>query len=87
MASAAHAVGLSMWQEVHGFGILSTKTSSYRLASITHHQLSFYSAQDRRPTYDLRERFGGYYGGRLNEFRPGSTYRPDPKLSFSVSQT
>ena len=51
------------------------------------HQLSFYSAQDRRFTYDLYERFGGYYGGRLNELRVRAGYRPSAKLSFSASQT
>jgi hypothetical protein len=52
----------------------------------TRHQLSFYSAQDRRFTYDLFERFGGYYGGRLNELRVRASYRPNAKLSFSASQ-
>ena len=51
------------------------------------HQLTFYSAQDRRFTYNLFERFGGYYGGTLNEFRLGATYRPNAKFSISASQT
>jgi hypothetical protein len=51
------------------------------------HQLTFYSAQDHRFTYNIFERFGGYYGGRLNELRVGADYRPNPKLSFSASQT
>jgi hypothetical protein len=51
------------------------------------HQLSFYSPQDRRLTYDLYERFGGYYGGRLNQLRVRASYRPNAKLSFSASQT
>ena len=51
------------------------------------HQLTFYSAQDRRFTYNLFERFGGYYGGKLNEFSAGATYRPNPKVSISASQT
>ena len=51
------------------------------------HQLSFYSAQDRRFTYNLFERFGGYYGGTLNEFRVGANYRPNARVSISASQT
>jgi Domain of unknown function (DUF5916) len=50
------------------------------------HQLTAYSPQDRRITYDIYERFGGYYGGNLNELRVRASYRPSPKLSFSVSQ-
>jgi hypothetical protein len=50
------------------------------------HQLTFYSAQDRRITYNLVERFGGYYGGTLNEFRLGGNYRPNARLSISASQ-
>ena len=33
------------------------------------HQLTYGSGQDRRFTYNFFERFGGYYGGTLNEFR------------------
>jgi hypothetical protein len=51
------------------------------------HQLSYGSRQDRRFTYDFLERFGGYYGGRLNEFRVQARYRPTPKFSISASQT
>jgi len=50
------------------------------------HQLSFYSAQDRRFTFNLYEQFGGYYGGRLNVSRAGGTYRPNAKFSISASQ-
>ncbi|PYU21080.1 MAG: hypothetical protein DMG30_18710 [Acidobacteria bacterium] len=51
------------------------------------HQLTFYSAQDRRFTYNLFERFGGYYGGTLNELRVGANYRPNARVSISASQT
>jgi len=56
------------------------------LYHFTRHQLTVYSPQDRRITYDIYERFGGYYGGKLNELRVRASYRPSPKLSFSVSQ-
>jgi hypothetical protein len=52
----------------------------------TRHQLTAYSPQDRRITYDMYERFGSYYGGRLNQLRVRATYRPNAKLSFSASQ-
>jgi hypothetical protein len=51
------------------------------------HQLSFYSPQDRRFTYNIYEQFGGYYGGTLNDFRLGATYRPNARFSISASQT
>jgi hypothetical protein len=51
------------------------------------HQLTFYSPQDRRFTYNVYEQFGGYYGGTLNDFRLGGTYRPNAKFSISASQT
>jgi hypothetical protein len=56
------------------------------LYHFTRHQLTAYSPQDRRFTYDMYERFGGYYGGRLNELRVRAGYRPNAKLSFSASQ-
>ncbi len=51
------------------------------------HQLTYGSRQDRRFTYGFFERYGGYYGGRLNEFRVRANYRPGPKFSVSASQT
>jgi len=51
------------------------------------HQLTYGSRQDRRFTYGFFERFGGYYGGSLNEFRVRANYRPGPKFSVSASQT
>ena len=51
------------------------------------HQLTYGSRQDRRFTYNFFERFGGYYGGTLNEFRVQANYRPTPKFSISASQT
>ena len=51
------------------------------------HQLTYGSRQDRRFTYNLFERFGGYYGGSLNEFRVRANYRPTAKFSMSASQT
>jgi len=51
------------------------------------HQLTYGSGQDRRFTYSFFERFGGYYGGTLNEFRVRANYRPTAKFSISVSET
>ncbi|HKS66676.1 MAG TPA: DUF5916 domain-containing protein, partial [Candidatus Acidoferrales bacterium] len=51
------------------------------------HQLTYGSAQDRRFTYNFFERFGGYYGGTLNEFRVRANYRPTTKFSISASET
>jgi len=51
------------------------------------HQLTYGSGQDRRFTYNLFERFGGYYGGTLNEFRVRGNYRPTAKFSISASET
>src|SRR5712664_60845 len=51
------------------------------------HQLTYGSGQDRRFTYNFFERFGGYYGGTLNEFRVRANYRPSVKFSFSASAT
>jgi len=51
------------------------------------HQITYGSGQDRRFTYNLFERFGGYYGGTLNEFRVRANYRPTAKFSVAASQT
>jgi hypothetical protein len=51
------------------------------------HQLTCGSGQDRRFTYNFFERFGGYYGGTLNEFRVRADYRPTAKFSVAASQT
>jgi hypothetical protein len=51
------------------------------------HQLTYGSGQDRRFTYSFFERFGGYYGGTLNEFRVRANYRPTAKFSISGSET
>jgi hypothetical protein len=51
------------------------------------HQLTYGSGQDRRFTYNFYERFGGYYGGSLNEFRVGANFRPMAKFSVSSSAT
>ena len=51
------------------------------------HQLTYGSRLDRRFTYNFFERFGDYYGGRLNEFRVRATYRPNAKFSASLIQT
>jgi hypothetical protein len=57
------------------------------LYHFTRHQLTYGSAQDRKFTYNFFERFGGYYGGTLNEFRVRVNYRPTAKFSISASET
>ena len=51
------------------------------------HQLTYGSAQDQRFTYNFFERFGGYYGGTLNEFRVRTNYRPTARFSVSTIAT
>ena len=51
------------------------------------HQLTYGSGQDRKFTYNFFERFGGYYGGTLNEFRIRANYRPTAKFSIAASET
>jgi hypothetical protein len=57
------------------------------LYQFSRHQLTYGSGQDRRFTYNFFERFGGYYGGTLNEFRVRADYRPTAKFSAAASQT
>jgi hypothetical protein len=52
----------------------------------TRHQLNYASAQDKRLQLRFLERFGGYYNGHLNEARIRGTYRPNARLSFSLSK-
>jgi uncharacterized protein DUF5916 len=53
----------------------------------TRHQLTYGSGKDHRFTYNFFERFGGYYGGRLNEFRVQGNYRASAKFSVGTSGT
>jgi threonine dehydrogenase-like Zn-dependent dehydrogenase len=57
------------------------------LYHFTRHQLTYGSPQDKRFTYNFYERFGGYYGGTLNEFRVRVNYRPTAKFSVSAAET
>jgi hypothetical protein len=57
------------------------------LYHFSRHQLTYGSGQDRRFTYNFFERFGGYYGGTLNEFEVRGNYRPTSKFSISASET
>jgi len=57
------------------------------LYKFSRHKLTYWSRQDRRFTYNFFERFGGYYGGTLNEFRVRADYRSTAKFSISVSET
>jgi len=53
----------------------------------TRHQLTYGSGKDRRFTYNFFERFGGYYGGTLNESRVQGNYRASSRLSIATSGT
>jgi hypothetical protein len=57
------------------------------LYQFARHQLTYGSGQNQRFTYNFFERFGGYYGGSLNEFRVRANFRPTAKFSISSSQT
>jgi hypothetical protein len=57
------------------------------LYHFSRHQLTYGSGQDRRFTYNFFERWGGYYGGTLNEFRVRAEYRPTIRFSVSLSET
>lgn len=57
------------------------------LYQFSRHQLTYGSAKDKRFTYSFFERFGGYYGGTLNEFRVRANYRPTARFSISASET
>ena len=57
------------------------------LYHFTRHQLTYGSGQNHRFTYNLFERWGGYYGGNLNELRLRANYRPTTKFSISASTT
>jgi Domain of unknown function (DUF5916) len=50
------------------------------------HQITYGSAQDRRFTYNLFERFGTYYTGHLNEASVRAKYRANPHLSVSLTE-
>lgn len=51
------------------------------------HQLTYGSGQDKRLTYHFFERFGGYHGGTLNEFKMGENYRPTARFSVAAAQS
>ena len=57
------------------------------LYHFTRHQLTYGSRKDRRFTYNFVERFGGFYGGRLNEFSVQGNYRATAKFSIGISGT
>ena len=69
------------------FHIYKTVFIPNGLYHFARHQLTYGSGQDRRFTYNFFERFGGYYGGTLNEFRVRVNYRPSAKFSVSASET
>ena len=57
------------------------------LYHFTRHQLTYGSSQEKRFTYNFYERFGSYYGGRLNEFRVRTGYRPTSRFSVFTTAT
>ncbi|TLY70645.1 MAG: hypothetical protein E6K47_03190 [Gammaproteobacteria bacterium] len=57
------------------------------LYHFTRHQLAYGSRRDRSFTYAVVERFGGFYGGKLNEFRVQASYRASPRFSIGTSGT
>lgn len=52
----------------------------------TRHQLTYGSAEDKRLTWRVFERFGTYYNGRLNEARVRGSYRANEHLQMSLSE-
>lgn len=71
---------------------ITTPFAIYRNISIpaglyhfARHQITYGSPQDRDFTYSFFERFGGYYGGSLNEARVRAAYRPTPHWSGASS--
>jgi uncharacterized protein DUF5916/cellulose/xylan binding protein with CBM9 domain len=57
------------------------------LYKFARHIFDYQSRQDRKFTYKLTDRFGGYYGGTLNEFQAWADYRSSAKFSISPSGT
>jgi hypothetical protein len=51
------------------------------------HQFTYGSDKSKRFVYSFYERFGSYYGGRLNEFRVRASYRPTAKISVAGENT
>jgi hypothetical protein len=66
---------------------LDEKYAGFGLYQFTRHQLTYGSAKNKRFTYSFFERFGGYYGGSLNEFRVQANYRPTAQFSLSACET
>ena len=56
------------------------------LYHFSRHQLTYGSGLDRRFTYNFFERFGTYYGGRLNEANVRFNYRANARFSVSGAQ-
>lgn len=52
----------------------------------TRHQLSYGSPQDPRWNFSVRERWGGYYDGRLNEATVRASYRVKEHIFYSFSE-
>lgn len=49
------------------------------------HQVSFGSGEDRRLTFGVVGRWGGYYTGNLKEVAARSNYRPNARLAVSLT--
>src|SRR5207302_7728790 len=50
------------------------------------HQLTYGSPLDRRLTWQVYERFGSYYDGRLNDARVRGTYRANEHFTVGLSE-
>ena len=68
------------------FNIYKNVVIPIGLYHFSRHQLTYGSPLDRRFTYNFFERFGTYYGGRLNEARVRFNFRPTARFSVSGAQ-
>jgi hypothetical protein len=57
------------------------------LYAFSRHHIAYTSAQDRRVTFNVSERFGPFYSGSLNELSFRANYRPTARFSASVGDT
>jgi hypothetical protein len=69
------------------FHIYKSVFIPHGLYKFNRHNVMYQSRQDRRLTYNFVDRFGGYYGGTLNEFRLQASYRSSARFSISPAGT
>ena len=51
------------------------------------HQITYGSDLSKRFVYSFNERFGTYYNGTLNELTVRQRYHPNPRISFTATET